>query len=100
MRLEFRSQTRFRDWYAPCSCQSSQRFIGGDDMNEDTLKGQWTQVKGLIREQWGKLTNDDLDLIQGRSEQLIGKLQERYGIARDEAERQLNAWDPTTRPVR
>jgi uncharacterized protein YjbJ (UPF0337 family) len=69
-------------------------------MNEDTLKGQWTQLKGLIREQWGNLTNDDLDQIQGRSEQLIGKLQERYGIARDEAERQLRAWDPTTRPVR
>ena len=69
-------------------------------MNEDTLRGQWTQLKGLVREQWGKLTNDDLDQIQGRSEQLLGKLQERSGIARDEAERQLNAWDPATRAVR
>jgi uncharacterized protein YjbJ (UPF0337 family) len=75
-------------------------FTGSDDMNEDTLKGQWMQWKGLIREHWGKLTNDDIDQIEGRSEQLIGKLQERYGIARDEAERQLNAWDPMTRPVR
>jgi uncharacterized protein YjbJ (UPF0337 family) len=69
-------------------------------MNQDTLKGQWTQLKGKVREQWGKLTDDDLDQVQGRSEQLVGKIQERYGIARDEAERQLNSWDPTVgRPV-
>ena len=61
-------------------------------MNEDTLKGQWTQLKGRIREQWGKLTDDDLDQIQGRSEQLIGRIQERYGIARDEAQRQVDSW--------
>jgi uncharacterized protein YjbJ (UPF0337 family) len=61
-------------------------------MNEDTFKGQWMQLKGKIREQWGKLTDDDVDQIQGRSEQLIGKLQNRYGIARDEAERQFDAW--------
>jgi uncharacterized protein YjbJ (UPF0337 family) len=63
-------------------------------MNEDTVKGQWTQLKGKIREQWGKLTDDDLDQIQGRSEQLVGKLQTRYGIARDEAQRQVDAWEP------
>lgn len=61
-------------------------------MNEDTLKGQWTQLKGKIREQWGKLTDDDLDQIQGRSEQLIGRLQTRYGIQRDEAKRQVDTW--------
>jgi uncharacterized protein YjbJ (UPF0337 family) len=66
-------------------------------MNQDTLKGQWTQVKGRIREQWGKLTDDDLDQIQGRAEQLVGKLQERYGIAREEAERQLSEWSPAIR---
>jgi uncharacterized protein YjbJ (UPF0337 family) len=67
-------------------------------MNRDTLSGQWNQLKGSVREQWGKLTNDDLDQIQGKSEQLVGKLQERYGIARDEAQRQLDAWTPTVRP--
>ena len=61
-------------------------------MNQDTLQGQWTQLKGQVREKWGKLTNDDLDQIQGRSEQLVGKIQERYGIAREEAERQVNSW--------
>jgi uncharacterized protein YjbJ (UPF0337 family) len=66
-------------------------------MNEVTLKGQWTQLKGQIREQWGKLTNDDLDQIQGRSEQLIGKIQERYGIAREEAQEQLEEWNPDAR---
>jgi uncharacterized protein YjbJ (UPF0337 family) len=70
-------------------------------MNEDTLKGQWTQIKGRVREQWGKLTNDDLDQIHGRAEQLIGKVQERYGIQRDEAKRQVDDFmrntEPTTR---
>jgi uncharacterized protein YjbJ (UPF0337 family) len=66
-------------------------------MNEDTFKGQWLQLKGKIREQWGKLTDDDVDQIQGRSEQLIGKLQNRYGLARDEAQRQFDAWEQSSR---
>ena len=66
-------------------------------MNEDTFKGQWMQLKGKIREQWGKLTDDDVDQIQGRSEQLIGKLQNRYGIAREEAQRQFDAWEQSSR---
>jgi uncharacterized protein YjbJ (UPF0337 family) len=66
-------------------------------MNEDTLKGQWTRIKGTVREQWGKLTDDDVDQIQGRSEQLVGKIQERYGVARDEAKRQVDAWTVDTR---
>jgi uncharacterized protein YjbJ (UPF0337 family) len=61
-------------------------------MNQDIFKGKWTQLKGKAREQWGKLTDDDLDVVQGRTEQLVGKIHERYGIARDEAERQVNAW--------
>jgi uncharacterized protein YjbJ (UPF0337 family) len=67
-------------------------------MNEDTLKGQWTQLKGTVREQWGKLTNDDVDQLQGRTEQLIGKIQERYGVTRDEAKRQVDSWRPPNRP--
>ena len=61
-------------------------------MNEDTLKGQWSQLKGVARQKWGKLTNDDLDQVQGRTEQLVGKIQERYGIARDEAKKQVDEW--------
>ncbi len=58
-------------------------------MNADTLKGQWHQVKGEIRNQWGKLTDSDISQIEGQSEKLIGKLQERYGYARDRAEQEF-----------
>jgi uncharacterized protein YjbJ (UPF0337 family) len=70
-------------------------------MNEDTLKGQWNQLKGKVREKWGNLTNDDLNVIQGQSEQLVGLIQERYGIARAEAERQVKDWlrDTKTEPT-
>lgn len=61
-------------------------------MNEDIAKGNWKQFKGKMVEQWGKLTNDDFDVIDGKREQLVGKLQERHGIARDEAETQLSDW--------
>jgi uncharacterized protein YjbJ (UPF0337 family) len=61
-------------------------------MNEDTIKGNWKQFKGKVREQWGKLTDDDLDIIAGKRDQFLGKLQERQGIARDEAEKQLKEW--------
>lgn len=67
-------------------------------MNSDTLKGQWTQLKGAVHEQWGRLTNDDVDQIQGQAEQLVGKIQERYGVARDEAQRQVDSWAPPRRP--
>ena len=61
-------------------------------MNEDTLTGQWNQLKGKVREKWGNLTNDDIDVIKGRSDQLVGRIQERYGIERSEAERQVKEW--------
>jgi uncharacterized protein YjbJ (UPF0337 family) len=54
-------------------------------MNEDTIKGKWKQLKGSMQEKWGKLTNDDLDVAEGNSEYLAGKIQERYGMAREEA---------------
>ncbi len=59
-------------------------------MNRDTLKGQWMQVKGKIKQQWGKLTDDDLDQIQGNYEMLVGRLQERYGRSREEIEKELD----------
>ena len=58
-------------------------------MNWDQVKGQWTQMKGSVRKQWGKLTDDDLDVIAGERERLVGKIQERYGIAKEEAEKQI-----------
>ena len=62
-------------------------------MNNDILAGNWKQFKGNMREQWGKLTDDDLDVAAGRRDQVVGKLQERYGIAKDEAERQMKDFE-------
>ncbi|MGC2197021.1 MAG: CsbD family protein [Terriglobales bacterium] len=64
-------------------------------MNWEQAKGQWTQMKGSVRKQWGKLTDDDLDVINGERERLVGKIQERYGIAKEEAERQTANWNPS-----
>ena len=58
-------------------------------MNQDQVSGKWKQVKGKIKEQWGKLTDDDLTTLEGHSDQLVGKVQERYGIAKEEAEKQI-----------
>jgi len=59
-------------------------------MNKDIFKGKWNQVKGSIRSKWGQLTNDDVDKIQGDGEKFLGILQERYGYARERAERELH----------
>ena len=64
-------------------------------MNEDRIKGQWKQLAGRIKEKWGKLTDDDLTIAEGNSQYLAGKVQERYGIAKDEAERQVKEFDRT-----
>ena len=61
-------------------------------MNEDRIQGNWKQFKGKVQEQWGKLTDDDLDVIAGKRDQLLGKIQERHGITKDEAEKQLSDW--------
>lgn len=64
-------------------------------MNWDRIEGNWKQLRGKVQEQWGKLTNDDMDVIGGQRDQLVGRLQNRYGIARDEAERQVDRWSRT-----
>jgi uncharacterized protein YjbJ (UPF0337 family) len=61
-------------------------------MNWDRIEGNWKQFKGKAREQWGKLTNDHIDAVNGRREILAGKIQESYGITKDEAERQIKDW--------
>jgi uncharacterized protein YjbJ (UPF0337 family) len=65
---------------------------GGFDMNWDRIAGSWMEFKGRAKEQWGKLTDDDLDQIDGKREALAGRLQNRYGMAKDEADRQINDW--------
>jgi uncharacterized protein YjbJ (UPF0337 family) len=64
-------------------------------MNWEQLSGHWTQFKGKVRERWGKLTDDDLDVIAGKREQLVGKIEQRYGIAREAAEKQVKEFAST-----
>ena len=62
-------------------------------MNKDTIGGNWKQFKGEIQRQWGKLTNDQLDIVEGNREKLAGQIQEAYGVAKDEAERQVREFN-------
>jgi uncharacterized protein YjbJ (UPF0337 family) len=74
-------------------------------MNWDRVEGNWKQFKGMLKEKWGKFTDDELDVVAGKRDQFVGKLQEKYGITKDEAERQLadfeanrkEVFQPTTR---
>ncbi|MGA2133345.1 MAG: CsbD family protein [Bryobacteraceae bacterium] len=61
-------------------------------MNWDQVEGKWKQMKGSARQQWGKLTDDDLEQIAGTRDKLVGKLQERYGIAHEEARKKVDEW--------
>jgi len=62
-------------------------------MNWDTIKGDWKQFRGKVKEAWGRLTDDQLDVVAGKRDQLIGAIQKGYGIARDEAERQVQQFE-------
>jgi uncharacterized protein YjbJ (UPF0337 family) len=61
-------------------------------MNWDQIEGKWKQMKGSVKQKWGKLTDDDLDYIAGNRDRFVGRLQERYGIAREEAQKQSEHW--------
>jgi len=62
-------------------------------MNKDIFEGNWKQLKGKVKETWGNLTDDDLDVIAGKRDQLAGRLQERYGMAKDAAETQIEEFE-------
>ena len=68
-------------------------FEKEDAVNWEKTKGQWNQAKGAVKKQWGKLTDDDLAVIAGQRDQLVGKIQERYGIAKEEADEQVKTWE-------
>jgi len=59
-------------------------------MNADVLAGKWKQVQGEVKKQWGKLTDDDLVIVEGQKDKLVGLVQERYGYAREQAEREVD----------
>jgi uncharacterized protein YjbJ (UPF0337 family) len=80
-------------WQVPATIGSSSISQKEQPMNWDTLKGDWKQFQGKVKESWGKLTDDDLDVIAGKRDQLLGVLQKQYGIARDEAERQVQQFE-------
>lgn len=61
-------------------------------MGWDQIEGKWKDLKGNVREKWGKLTDDELDVIAGKRDQFLGKLQEKYGVAKEEAEKQIEEW--------
>jgi uncharacterized protein YjbJ (UPF0337 family) len=61
-------------------------------MNTDQMSGKWKQMKGAAKQQWGKLTDDDLEVIAGKRETLVGKLQERYGLAKEDAQKNADEW--------
>jgi uncharacterized protein YjbJ (UPF0337 family) len=64
------------------------------DMNHDRIQGRWKQLKGRIRQQWGKLADDDLHVIAGKREQLLGRIQQRHGVAKEEAREQVKRSEP------
>jgi uncharacterized protein YjbJ (UPF0337 family) len=66
-------------------------------MNKDIISGKWTQLKGKAQAQWGNLTDDDLKVAEGNAEYLTGRLQERYGWARDRAEKEVQDFEASVR---
>ena len=64
-------------------------------MNWDQMEGKWKQIKGGVKQKWGKLTDDDLDVIAGSRDKLVGRIQERYGIAKDAAQKEVDSWNAT-----
>jgi uncharacterized protein YjbJ (UPF0337 family) len=77
------------DWQCRQSGSKHKEF----EMNWDIVKGNWKQFKGEVKAQWGKLTDDHLDVIDGKREVLLGKIQEAYGITKDEAEQQIRHFE-------
>jgi uncharacterized protein YjbJ (UPF0337 family) len=66
-------------------------------MNWQTVEGNWSEAKGKIKEAWGQLTDDELDVIAGKRDQLVGLIQKTYGVAREEAERQVRRFERSKR---
>jgi len=79
------------------SVEASSSQTGGMTMDWNRIEGNWKQFKGSAKEKWGKLTDDDLNVIEGRRQQLEGKLQQRYGFAKDQVRKDVDDWFKTLR---
>jgi uncharacterized protein YjbJ (UPF0337 family) len=78
-----------------CKGERPGRTFEEESMNWDQVEGKWKEYSGKVKEKWGKLTDDDLTVISGKKEQLVGKLQQRYGMAKDQAEQQVDEFTRT-----
>jgi uncharacterized protein YjbJ (UPF0337 family) len=70
-----------------------------DAMNKDQASGSWKELKGKLKQQWGKLTDDDLTVLEGTSDELSGRIQKRYGIAKEEADKQVDTFRNSNRDL-
>jgi uncharacterized protein YjbJ (UPF0337 family) len=86
-----RQSVRFDDGSDVAASSGSQQQEE-QPMNWDRIEGNWKEFKGKARQQWGKLTDDDVEFVEGKRTELAGRIQQRYGVARDEAERQIETW--------
>ena len=77
---------------APTFLVRNINLVGAIQMDWSRIEGNWKQVKGKVKEKWGQLTDDDLNMIAGRRDQLEGKIQERYGLAKDQARKDIDDW--------
>ena len=68
-------------------------------MNKNIIEGNWKQLKGKVKQNWVKLTDDHLDVIDGKRDELAGKIQEAYGCSQDDAEKQISNWEKTQKDV-
>jgi uncharacterized protein YjbJ (UPF0337 family) len=93
MRPRLRVRTQTKGNLSPCAVIGFGGAEGGAQMNWDQIKGNWNQFKGRVKQQWGDLTDDDLTRIEGRRDELIGRLQERYGYENEQAEEEVRNWE-------
>jgi uncharacterized protein YjbJ (UPF0337 family) len=81
------------DWNSAFGAEIATKTTEGVfDMNSDQFEGKWKQLKGTVKQRWGKLTDDDVTALSGKKDELVGKLQERYGITREQAQREADEW--------
>jgi len=75
------------------SSGSTDHYRRSSTINADILRGKWKQIKGQAKKKWGKLTDDDLDKVEGSRDEVVGKIQERYGKSKEAAEKEVDAWE-------